>query len=76
MWACAESEVTGVLPRDIEGVWIRKLLGIAIRQGHFQNYPLTLGNRNVSAFDGFVRFAHEGVYRAAIAKQFLHRLRH
>ena len=62
--------MAGVLARDVKGVWICEVRGIAIRQGHFQNYALALRNRNTREFQGLLRLPREGMYGAAIAEQF------
>jgi len=76
MRTCAKCKMSGVWPRDVEGVWIREVLRVAIRQSHFQDYALALRNCDTRQFQSLVRFPRQGMNRAAIAKQFLHGLRH
>ena len=59
MRTSTKSEVADAAARDVETVWIRKLLWVAIRQGHFQNQAFALGNRDTGEFHCLIRFPRE-----------------
>ncbi len=47
------------------------MLGVAIRQVHFQNHAFPLGNSDAGQFHGLIRCSRERMNGTAVTKQFL-----
>ncbi len=76
MRTAAKTQVAGISSCDVEGVWIDEVLRVSIRQCHFQDYAITLGNCHPRDLHGSIGSPHESMNRATITKQFLDGLWH
>src|SRR5512142_2187037 len=67
----AKTQVAGISSREVEGVWIDEVLGVSIRYGQLQDYPITRGNGHTRDLRGSIGCPHESMNRPAVTKQFL-----